>query len=71
MSAIRKPSIPSTNGIPHEIARVIAPIKENIEIITGTLVGVKPIAQLGATATTAQIISKVNEIIVRLNAGGV
>ena len=48
--------------------RALELIKQNVEQITGVRGG--PIEQLPATATPAEIIRKINEIIVRLNARG-
>lgn len=64
----RKPSIPGIHSLPPELARVIGPLKENLEIITGTRGG--EIDTLAKTATTAEIIEKINDIIVKLNASG-
>lgn len=41
-------------------------IKENIEIITGRRTNLSPIAPLSSTATTTDIINKLNEILDRL-----
>jgi hypothetical protein len=63
---MRKPAIPSTLSIPdRQIATVLNPIKENIEILTGVREG--PLTLLQTDATLAQTISKINEIINRLN----
>lgn len=45
-------------------------IQENIEIITGSRPNIGPIAQLPATATNAEVVAKVNELIARLNFNG-
>lgn len=62
----KKPGIPS---IPTTAARELFPIlmsmKENIELLTGVRGG--NISQLSASATNDEIVSKINEIIVRLN----
>ncbi|CAB4135459.1 hypothetical protein UFOVP285_29 [uncultured Caudovirales phage] len=63
----RKPSIPIVNFSDRTLNQAISAIKENIEIITGARNGIGEIAQLEPTATTAQIITKINEIITRLN----
>lgn len=65
---IRKPGIPSIISLPTEFATVLGPIKETLEIITGQRSG--PVAQLAATATTSDIINKINELIARLNQAG-
>lgn len=58
---MKKPVIPSNEGI-----ATLAAIKANLDILTGRIGGeLKP---LSATASTADIINKINEIITRLNA---
>lgn len=64
--AIRKPAIPTLTT--YNDFNVLAALKETVEIITGARLG--ELTQLATTATTAEIIVKVNEIIVRLNASG-
>lgn len=64
--AIRKPAIPAVNS--QNTMGVLNALKENIEIITGARTG--EIQQLTSTATTAQIIEKINQIVVKLNASG-
>lgn len=68
MTILRKPGIPSIQSIPAEIAVVLRPMKENIELLTGARGGA--IVQLQVNATTVQIVSKINEIIARLNQAG-
>jgi hypothetical protein len=63
----RKPGIPSVNFSDRTLNQAISAIKENIEIITGARNGIGEITQLEPTATTAQIIAKINEVILRLN----
>jgi hypothetical protein len=63
---MRKPSIPAVNIPDQKISSLLRPMKQNIEIMTG-LRG-DPISELPSNATTAQIISTINAIIVRLNA---
>lgn len=65
---IKKPSIPAASMLNVELARVLGPIKENIEIITGVRGG--ELAQLQSDATTADIIQAINAIIAKLNASG-
>lgn len=67
MSVIRKPSIPAISQA--NTFDVLKALKENVEVITGVRTGV--IKQLSTTATTAETIAKINEIIVRINATGV
>lgn len=58
---MKKPSIPTG-----EPTKAIAAIKANLDVITGRVGG--ELIALESTSTTAQIISKINEIIGRLNA---
>lgn len=64
----RKPGIPSVSMLPAELVRVLAPMKENIELINGVRGGT--VAQLDTAASTADIIAKINEIITRINSTG-
>ena len=57
-------NIPSTSGIDPQLRKVLDPVKENIELIKGRR-GTK-IGKLLTTATPAEVITKVNEIIDRL-----
>ncbi len=66
----KKPAIPVLNSQDRTLNQVIAAVKENIEVITGARAGSFQIQALDSTATTAQIIAKVNEIIGRLNYDG-
>lgn len=66
----RKPGIPTINLPDRTLNQVLSAMRENLGIITGAIQGIGEIDQLASTATTAQIISKINEIIVRLNASG-
>lgn len=62
---MKKPSIPTPDPkIPSNIKSMLDPIKENIEIITGRRAG--SVDALDGSATTAQVIAKINEIIDRL-----
>lgn len=65
-----KPGIPSTNSLPIELSRVIEPIKQNVEIITGARPGLKDLSSLSSTATLADVITKVNQILSRINHSG-
>ncbi len=56
--------IPSTSGIDPATKRVLDPLKENVEQLRGRR-GTK-IEALSSTASTAEIIDKINEIIARL-----
>lgn len=62
---MKKPSIPSVPGKDKELASVLRPIKENIEVITGVLGG--KMSGLNPDATLTDAINKINEIIDRLN----
>jgi hypothetical protein len=63
---MKRPSIPALTQFPPTDPAVYSSIKENIEIITGRR-GTK-IAKLKDTASTADIINKVNEIVDLLQA---
>jgi hypothetical protein len=67
---MRKPAIPTTSSLPVDLARLLEPMKQNIELITGARPGMDPVQPLATTATTAQIIAKINEILSRLNQSG-
>ena len=57
---MKKPSIPADQG-----RATLDAIKSNIDIITGRIGG--KIAPLSSTATTEDIINKLNEIAAKLN----
>jgi hypothetical protein len=63
----KKPGIPAVNFSDRTLNQAISALKENVEIITGARLGVGEIKVLEATATTEQIIAKINEVITRLN----
>jgi hypothetical protein len=63
---MKKPSIPSVNFADGELQRVLLALKENAELLNGTRIG--KITSLNSTANTSEVISKINEIIDRLNA---
>lgn len=63
----KKPGIPPVNTPDRTLNQAISALKENIEIITGARLGISEIHLLEPTATTEQIITKINEIITRLN----
>jgi hypothetical protein len=58
-----KPAIPQPSGDP---IRLFTALKENVEIITGRRGG--KVEALSTSATTAQVIDKINEVIARLQA---
>lgn len=62
MSKRTIPAVPKASDA--EMQRFLAPLKENLEIISGQRGG--QVQKLPSTATTAQIIEKLNELIDRL-----
>lgn len=66
----RKPGIPAVHTPDRTLNQAISAIKENVETITGARLGIGEIVTLDPTATLSDVISKVNEIIARLNASG-
>jgi hypothetical protein len=68
--AFRKPGIPAVNTPDRTLNQAISAIKENVETITGARLGIGEIVTLDSTASLSDVISKVNEIIIRLNASG-
>lgn len=67
---LKKPGIPATSHFEQPMGRMLAALKENIELMTGARTGSVPLTQLPAGATNAQIIAAVNAIIQRINAAG-
>lgn len=67
---MRKPAIPSTAVADRSTQMILSAMKENIEIVTGVRPGVGQLTGLSSTATNAEIIAKINEIISRLNFSG-
>lgn len=61
----KKPGIPAIPVVDLELSGVLQALKENIELITGVRGG--NITSLNTTATLSETITKVNEIITRLN----
>jgi len=61
MAEPRKPSIPGPNEPGFDAA-----VKETLEIVTGRRPNLAKVSKLASTATTADIINKVNEILDRL-----
>lgn len=66
----RKPGIPAVNTPDRTLNQAIAAIKENIETINGARIGIGEIVTLDPAATLTEAVTKINEIIVRLNASG-
>jgi len=67
---MKKPAIPGTSSLSQDLARVIEPIKQNVEIITGARPGMSGVTPLASTASLSDVISKVNELISRINQSG-
>ena len=67
---MRKPSIPATGSLPNDLARVIEPLKANVELITGARPGAISIDPLPTTATLADVITQVNLILSRIEHSG-
>jgi hypothetical protein len=64
----KKPAIPAVNFSDAAVSQAISALKENVEIITGARGG--EIGSLASGASNTDIISKINEIIVKLNVSG-
>lgn len=67
---MKKPAIPSTANLPPEVARVVEPLKANVELITGSRPGFTSLASVASDATLADVITKVNQILSRINQSG-
>mgnify|MGYP006282591261 CR=1 FL=1 len=63
---MKKPAIPAVNIQDPRVASLLRPMKENIEILTGQRGG--SLTKLDSSATLSEVISKLNEVIDRLNA---
>jgi hypothetical protein len=70
MANPKKPAIPIVNEGDRAVIMSLSAIRENIELITGMRPGIKEISSLGTSASTSDIISKINEIVSRLNYSG-
>jgi hypothetical protein len=68
--SLKKPSIPTIQTTDRTLGLAIAAIKENIEIMNGSRANIGVISQLPAAATNEEIVSKINEVIARLNFSG-
>jgi hypothetical protein len=66
VTTIKKPGIPAVPNSDVATYNLLASLKETVEIMTG--VRGDPLKPLASTATTTQIILKINEIVSRLNA---
>jgi hypothetical protein len=67
---MRKPAIPGTASLPLDMAQIIEPLKQNVELITGARPGSTELSPLATTATLAQVITQVNLILSRINRSG-
>lgn len=67
---MRKPAIPPTSNLPLDIARVVEPMKQNIELVTGSRPGAVSISPLPSTATLADCITQLNLILSRIEHSG-
>jgi len=67
---MRKPAIPVTSSLPLDIAQVVEPLKQNVELITGARPGSTAISPLATTATLDDVITQVNLILSRINRSG-
>lgn len=67
---IKKPAIPHYSSTDKTLTQAMTAMKENIEIITGVRPGTTQIAQLQTTATNAEIVAKINEIVAVINFSG-
>ena len=64
----KKQGIPAFSTDPTSMYRALMAVKNNIEQLTGVRGG--QLEKLKPNATNAEIVSKINEIITRLNASG-
>ena len=67
---MKKPSIPPTSTLPLEVARIVEPMKQNIELVTGARPGAVSITPLPTTATLADCITQLNLILSRIEHSG-
>jgi hypothetical protein len=67
---MKKPAIPGTASLPSQIAQIIEPIKANVELITGARPGSIEVTALGSDASLSDVITKVNQILSRINQSG-
>jgi len=63
---MKKPAIPAVAVQDQTVAVLLRPIKENIEILTGRRG--ESLTKLSSSATLSEVITKLNEVIDRLNA---
>lgn len=67
---MKKPAIPATSSLPAEIARIVEPIKQNVELMNGARPGSTALTPLATTASLADVIAKVNQLISRIDQNG-
>lgn len=67
---MKKPAIPGTGSLPVELSRIIEPIKQNVELMTGARPGSAELAPLPANASLADVVAKVNQLISRIDQSG-
>lgn len=67
---MKKPAIPGTASLPPQMAQIIEPIKANVELITGARPGSVGVTALGSDASLSDVITKVNQILSRINQSG-
>lgn len=65
---MKKRAVPPYQTIDTNLYNTLVALKENVDVLTGRAGG--ELKTLASTATTADIINKINEIIGRLNASG-
>lgn len=63
----RKPAIPDVPLGPQPLVSILSALKINVELLTGVRGG--PIETLPDTATLSDVITRLNELIDRVNAG--
>jgi hypothetical protein len=68
--ANKKPAIPVVNTGDRAVLLALSAMRENIELITGIRPGTRQISTLGTSASTSDMISKINEIVARINYSG-
>lgn len=67
---MKKPAIPPTSSLDLDLARIVEPMKQNIEMITGARPGSVPLSPLASTATLSDVIVQLNKILSRINQSG-
>lgn len=61
-----RPGIPPLEGLPPEVRRVLQPMKETMDRVTGKAHAVDALQMLSTNASTNDIIATVNALIKRL-----